>query len=356
MNRKPGDNYRKAFQLFDPTTGLPADCAYGNPFGYLIRNGDRDNTALITSTRIELGRYKLSGTIPAGYTSGDLVQVELFIELGTLDHSIIVDEFLLDAKLTSDLQDVSAANVKTQAMLALTDQGYTPTRAGYLDRLDAAISTVAASVWDALTAGFAKAGSIGKKLADWALGADNRVLLSTDVHTSNVTIYGLSVDGTEEIRTGLATSTDISTLQTTIQDYGDSHWATVSSEAVADAVLQELVADHEAATGSLAAYLKGISTAVDGLAADGVDVAGYKEGQDPGTQFVDFVLTAHDARANDTLGSVLRDIHLWSVGRKAQNMSTKTVILYEKDGVTPRLEISPTTVDGIRQVTPNREI
>jgi hypothetical protein len=42
-------------------------------------------------------------------------------------------------------------------------------------------------VWNTLTSGLATAGSIGKKLADWVLGADAKVLLSTDAQ-AGVTI------------------------------------------------------------------------------------------------------------------------------------------------------------------------
>lgn len=39
------------------------------------------------------------------------------------------------------------------------------------------------AIWDALTSTMTTAGSIGKKLADWVLGSDSKVLLSTDAQT-----------------------------------------------------------------------------------------------------------------------------------------------------------------------------
>ena len=52
------------------------------------------------------------------------------------------------------------------------------------------------SIWDALTAALTTANSIGKKLADWTLGADNKVLLSTSAHTGAVipTVTALTND------------------------------------------------------------------------------------------------------------------------------------------------------------------
>lgn len=42
------------------------------------------------------------------------------------------------------------------------------------------------AVWDALTSAFVTTGSIGKKLANWVLGTDSKVLLSSDAQTSVV--------------------------------------------------------------------------------------------------------------------------------------------------------------------------
>ncbi len=39
------------------------------------------------------------------------------------------------------------------------------------------------AIWDALTSALTTAGSIGKKLADWVLGSDSKVILSNNAHT-----------------------------------------------------------------------------------------------------------------------------------------------------------------------------
>lgn len=53
-------------------------------------------------------------------------------------------------------------------------------------------SGLVAEIWGALTSGMTTAGSIGKKLADWALGSDNRVLVSANAHTSGETVAAVT--------------------------------------------------------------------------------------------------------------------------------------------------------------------
>jgi len=48
---------------------------------------------------------------------------------------------------------------------------------------DPSETSIAAAVWDRLTSALTTAGSIGKKLADWILGTDNKVLLSNNAQT-----------------------------------------------------------------------------------------------------------------------------------------------------------------------------
>src|SRR3990167_7767363 len=47
-------------------------------------------------------------------------------------------------------------------------------------------ATAVQAIWDALTSALTAAGSIGKKLADWVLGSDSKVILSNNAHTGAV--------------------------------------------------------------------------------------------------------------------------------------------------------------------------
>jgi hypothetical protein len=68
--------------------------------------------------------------------------------------------------------------------------------------LDSRISTIsvgttsvtinANQIWDHLTSAGTTTGSFGKKLSDWALGSDNRVLISANIHTTKLTISTVS--------------------------------------------------------------------------------------------------------------------------------------------------------------------
>jgi len=62
--------------------------------------------------------------------------------------------------------------------------------------IDAAISTRSshsvADVWDALLSGLTAVGSIGEKLADWVLGSDDKVEVSSDAHTSGQTVAAVT--------------------------------------------------------------------------------------------------------------------------------------------------------------------
>ncbi len=65
-----------------------------------------------------------------------------------------------------------------------------------------------AEIWNALTSGMVTVGSIGKKLADWVLGTDNRALVSADLHTAGVTVKAVTdpVAITSNVKKGQALS------------------------------------------------------------------------------------------------------------------------------------------------------
>lgn len=85
-----------------------------------------------------------------------------------------------------------AAQAQTDVKSAMTSQGYTTTRAGYLDTLNGLV----AAIWSAATSGLTTAGSIGKKLADWVVG-------TIDTYTGNTKQTG---DGYALLNGGTATT------------------------------------------------------------------------------------------------------------------------------------------------------
>lgn len=80
--------------------------------------------------------------------------------------------------------------IATDVQAALDLQGYSSARAGYLDVLNGLV----ANIWDSLVGGMTTVNSIGKKLADWVLGTDNKVLLSTNAQAGVVLPHVTLVD------------------------------------------------------------------------------------------------------------------------------------------------------------------
>lgn len=89
--------------------------------------------------------------------------------------------FTIANKVDASIQDAAsfaqaaADKVWLTAARALTDKvGFALSAAGIL------------AIWDQLLTGLVAAGSIGKKIADWVLGSDNKAILSNNAHTGAV--------------------------------------------------------------------------------------------------------------------------------------------------------------------------
>lgn len=117
---------------------------------------------------------------------------------------------------------------------ALTNQGYTTTRAGFLDTLNGLV----AAIWSALTSGMTTVGSIGKKLAGWVLGTDNKVLLSSDAQT------GVTIPTVTTVTNGV--------IVTTNNDKAGYSLAVAppTASAIASAVWADAVSSDFAASGT----------------------------------------------------------------------------------------------------------
>lgn len=79
------------------------------------------------------------------------------------------------------------------------------------------------AIWDALTSALTTANSIGKKLADWVLGSDDKVEVSADAHSSGQTIKDIDTTGLDninaEVDTALDTAIPASPTSLSINDY-----------------------------------------------------------------------------------------------------------------------------------------
>ncbi len=111
MSYKSGDSYVGEFttQRFDTGAATDADSL---PAATANHNGTDDGSFTLTVTNLDTGRYKITGTIPA-YSSGDSVSISVAATVNSVAGKAVVDSFVLDAKRVGDLQDLSAAGIRT---------------------------------------------------------------------------------------------------------------------------------------------------------------------------------------------------------------------------------------------------
>jgi hypothetical protein len=110
MSYLPGGAYNAQFctQRFDTGAATNADSL---PTATATRNGTDDVTFTLTVTNMDTGRYKISGTIPAGYAKGDAVQVSVAATVNGVAGKAVIDSFVLDSKRVGDLNDIAATAI-----------------------------------------------------------------------------------------------------------------------------------------------------------------------------------------------------------------------------------------------------
>lgn len=139
MMLKPSDAYTAQFTTQHPDTAVATD-ADNLPNAIATRNGTDDGTFTLTVTNLATGRYKITGTVPATYTAGDIVQIVVNATVATTAANAIVDQFIIDTKRISDLSDFDAS---TQAVNVgqWAGENISSTDFTLLEHLDADIST-----------------------------------------------------------------------------------------------------------------------------------------------------------------------------------------------------------------------
>jgi len=105
------------------------------PTAALYQNGVLDAGVTVTVTNLAAGIYKLTGTLGA-YSAGDEIQLRATAVMGGLTFNEVIWDATIDSKLTSDLNDAtaapSAAAVASQVRTELTTE---------LGRVDVAVSS-----------------------------------------------------------------------------------------------------------------------------------------------------------------------------------------------------------------------
>ena len=116
---KAGAAYYGEFVTSRFSSGAAYD-ATGTPTATATRNGTDDGAFTLTVTKIDTGRYKVAGTIPA-YTAGDNVQVSVAATVDSVAAKGVVDEFYVVA---IDLTRPSPSRAEAESLtrtLGLTD-------------------------------------------------------------------------------------------------------------------------------------------------------------------------------------------------------------------------------------------
>ena len=95
MNYRPGDAYVVEFTTRNPTT-LAAQNADSPPVATANHAGSDDASFVLTVTNLATGRYKVTGTIPAGYSGGDVVNITVVATVASVTDVWPVDVFMID--------------------------------------------------------------------------------------------------------------------------------------------------------------------------------------------------------------------------------------------------------------------
>lgn len=109
MAYRSGGGYYRGFTTANPSTGAVAD-ADSTPTAVANRNGTDDGAFALTVTRIDLGRYMVSGTIPAGYAPGDVVNVVVTATVSTQVGKAWIDRFVIEAPIPTALRTGTAVS------------------------------------------------------------------------------------------------------------------------------------------------------------------------------------------------------------------------------------------------------
>ncbi|HVU12177.1 MAG TPA: hypothetical protein VHD90_12910, partial [Phototrophicaceae bacterium] len=92
-------------------------------------------------------------------------RIKIQLTVSDLDDGTALGLSRIDAAISSR-STVTDSSIQSDVQTALTSQGYTTTRAGYLDTLNGLVVAVAQAIWDKATSALTTASSIGKLLVD----------------------------------------------------------------------------------------------------------------------------------------------------------------------------------------------
>lgn len=141
---KPSGAYCVEF-VVSSATGAAAD-ADALPVATVNKNGTDDGSSptgwsnSLTVAKIDTGRYKITGTIPSAYASGDVVNMSVAATVGGIAAKCIVDTFIVDTKRNADLQDLAAGAEMT--LTSAYNAAKTAATQASMDVVDGIVDTI----------------------------------------------------------------------------------------------------------------------------------------------------------------------------------------------------------------------
>lgn len=118
MAYKPSDSYAKEFVTSSPTTGAAIN-ADSLPTATADFDGSGTGSMALTVANLDAGRYKITGTIPAGRVKGDVLNVSVAATVGGIAGKAVVESAVLDSKRVGDLNDSAYAGADTSGITTL---------------------------------------------------------------------------------------------------------------------------------------------------------------------------------------------------------------------------------------------
>ncbi|MDR3638798.1 MAG: hypothetical protein P4L84_33635 [Isosphaeraceae bacterium] len=97
MSYRAGDAYVSEFTTSNPTT-LAAQNADTTPVATANNNGTDDASFVLTVANLDTGRYKVTGTVPNGYSPGDVVNITVAVTVAGVTGKLPIDGFVLEGR------------------------------------------------------------------------------------------------------------------------------------------------------------------------------------------------------------------------------------------------------------------
>lgn len=225
MGYQAGDAIAEEF-ITSSATGAATD-ADSLPTATLARNGTDDGTVTLTVAKIDTGRYKVTGTIPAGYAAGDKVAVAIAATIGGVAGKAVIPLGVLDTRVADYATQLGRLDATITSRLATASYTAPPSAADN-----------AAAVWSAadrtLTAfGFSVTVGTNNDKSGYSLAAapPTAAAIATQILDTEQTGGGSIREAIRAIAAAEAGNLTESAdgTSTTIQDWADSATTRITS-------------------------------------------------------------------------------------------------------------------------------